>query len=175
VGDGASFFGSKTAENNPWGPWPDCEKQCLLGVWKHICKAASYGPTDLPPSESGFWHVRLNLIGNDERSGDFDVDDFKAFAERLSAGVELTSRDKRRISERASKLAKRRQEANHKLATKLYWQLTGVFWPNCLPKVEVTLGKAHMALRVCELHGSQIFRKNTLKTNTCVNFCVDAG
>ncbi len=61
-----------------------------------------------------------DLIGNDERSGDFDVDDFKAFAERLSAGVELTSRDKRRISERASKLAKRRQEANHKLATKLY-------------------------------------------------------
>lgn len=61
-----------------------------------------------------------DLIGNDERSGDFDVDDFKAFAERLSAGVELTNCDKRRISERASKLAKRRQEANHKLATKLY-------------------------------------------------------
>jgi hypothetical protein len=60
-----------------------------------------------------------DLIGNDERSGDFDVDDFKAFAERLSAGVELSTRDKRRISERASKLAKRRLEANHKSANKL--------------------------------------------------------
>lgn len=61
-----------------------------------------------------------DLIGNDERSGDFDVDDFKAFAERLSAGVELTNRDKRRISERASKLAKQRLEANYKSATRLY-------------------------------------------------------
>lgn len=60
-----------------------------------------------------------DLIGNDERSGDFDVDDFKAFADRLSAGVELTNRDKRRISERASKLAKRRLETNHKSANKL--------------------------------------------------------
>lgn len=59
------------------------------------------------------------LIGNDERSGDFDVGDFKAFAEELSAGIELTSRDKHRIWERASKLAKQRLEANHKSATRL--------------------------------------------------------
>lgn len=60
-----------------------------------------------------------DLIGNDERSGDFDFDDFEAFAEELSAGVELTNRDKHRIWERASKLAKQRLEANHKPATKL--------------------------------------------------------
>ena len=34
-----------------------------------------------------------DLIGNDERFGGFDFDDFKAFADRLSAGVELTNRD----------------------------------------------------------------------------------
>ena len=60
-----------------------------------------------------------DLIGNDERSGDFDVDDFKAFAERLSAGVELTNRDRLRIRARACKLAKQRLEANHKSANKL--------------------------------------------------------
>ncbi|WP_458791204.1 hypothetical protein [Yoonia sp. MH D7] len=45
-----------------------------------------------------------DLIGDDERSKDFDVEDFDAFADELSAGVELTSRDHSRIRDRAAKL-----------------------------------------------------------------------
>lgn len=52
--------------------------------------------------------VAADLIGNDERSEEFDVEDFDIFANELSDGVELTSRDTRRITERANKLAKHR-------------------------------------------------------------------
>jgi hypothetical protein len=55
--------------------------------------------------------VAADLIGDDLRSAEFDVEDFDMFADELSHGVELTSRDTRRITERANKLAKDRVAA----------------------------------------------------------------
>ncbi len=53
-----------------------------------------------------------DLIGEDERSAEFEVDDFDEFAETLSSGTDLTMFDKRRIADRASKLAKARLGVN---------------------------------------------------------------
>ena len=52
-----------------------------------------------------------DLIGEDARSAEFEVDDFDDFAETLSSGIDLTMLDKRRIADRASKLAKARVTA----------------------------------------------------------------
>lgn len=52
-----------------------------------------------------------DLIGEDERSSEFEVGEFDEFAEVLSSGIDLTMFDKRRIAERASKLAKTRVRA----------------------------------------------------------------
>tara|TARA_R110002126_G_scaffold289977_2_gene446038 strand:- start:422 stop:934 length:513 start_codon:yes stop_codon:yes gene_type:complete len=55
--------------------------------------------------------VASDLIGNDERSAEFDVKDFDIFGDELSAGVEPTFEDTRRITARANKLAKNRVAA----------------------------------------------------------------
>ncbi len=55
--------------------------------------------------------LALDLIGEDERSAEFEVDDFDEFAETLSSGTDLTMFDKRRIAQRASNLAKARVTA----------------------------------------------------------------
>jgi hypothetical protein len=55
--------------------------------------------------------VASDLIGNDERSAEFDVKDFDIFGDELSAGVEPTFEDIRRITTRANKLAKDRVAA----------------------------------------------------------------
>ena len=52
-----------------------------------------------------------DLIGEDERSSEFEVEDFDEFAETLSSGIDLTMFDTRRIAERASKLARARVRA----------------------------------------------------------------
>lgn len=52
-----------------------------------------------------------DLIGEDERCSEFEVDDFDLFADELSDGIELTIVDHNRISERAGKLAKARVNA----------------------------------------------------------------
>lgn len=53
-----------------------------------------------------------DLIGEDERSSEFEADAFDDFAETLSSGTDLTMFDKRRIADRASKLAKARVRVN---------------------------------------------------------------
>ena len=55
--------------------------------------------------------VAADLIGDDEKSVEFDGQDFDAFGDALSDGVELTYDDKRRITARANKLAKNRVAA----------------------------------------------------------------
>jgi len=55
--------------------------------------------------------VASDLIGNDERSAEFDVKDFDIFGDELSAGVEPTFEDTRRITARANKLANNRVAA----------------------------------------------------------------
>jgi hypothetical protein len=55
--------------------------------------------------------VATDLIGDDERSVEFDVKDFDMFGDELSDGVELTFKDIRRITARANKLAKGRVAA----------------------------------------------------------------
>lgn len=55
--------------------------------------------------------VATDLIGDDERSAEFDVPDFDIFGDELSDGVEPTFKDIRRITARASKLAKDRVAA----------------------------------------------------------------
>lgn len=52
-----------------------------------------------------------DLIGDDERSAEFDVADFELFAEELSEGVELTNRDRARAMRRAQKLSEKRIRA----------------------------------------------------------------
>lgn len=49
------------------------------------------------------------LIGNDERSGEYGVEDFSSFAAELSEGAELTYRDKRRIESRAKAVVEARK------------------------------------------------------------------
>jgi len=50
-----------------------------------------------------------DLISDDERSGEFQIDDFDTFADDLYRGVKLSVIDKRRIKHRAAVLAKRRK------------------------------------------------------------------
>ena len=50
-----------------------------------------------------------DLIGDDERSGEFQIEDFDTFADDLYRGVKLSVIDKRRIKHRAAVLAKRRK------------------------------------------------------------------
>jgi len=46
--------------------------------------------------------VATELIGDDDRSVEFDVPDFDMFGDSLSEGVELTFEDIRRITARAN-------------------------------------------------------------------------
>ncbi|MGJ8596041.1 AAA family ATPase [Sulfitobacter sp.] len=55
--------------------------------------------------------VALDLIGDDERSAEFNVSDIEIFGDDLSDGVELTYMDTWRITARANKLAKDRVAA----------------------------------------------------------------
>lgn len=55
--------------------------------------------------------VAIDLIGDDERSAEFNVSDIEMFGDELSDGVELTYRDTLRITSRANKLAKKRVAA----------------------------------------------------------------
>lgn len=55
--------------------------------------------------------VAIDLIGDDERSAEFNVSDIEIFGDELSDGVELTYRDTFRITSRANKLAKNRVAA----------------------------------------------------------------
>lgn len=48
------------------------------------------------------------LIGDDERSNEFKVADFDRFADELSAGVDITRYDRKRIERRVFGLARRR-------------------------------------------------------------------
>ncbi|MGR3506309.1 MAG: hypothetical protein ACU0B7_10610 [Paracoccaceae bacterium] len=50
------------------------------------------------------------LIGSDERSNEFKVADFDRFADELSAGVDITRYDRKRIERRALGLALRRAD-----------------------------------------------------------------
>lgn len=45
--------------------------------------------------------LALELIGSDERSNEFKVADFDRFADELSAGVDITRYDRKRIERRA--------------------------------------------------------------------------
>lgn len=56
-----------------------------------------------------------DLIGDDERSAEFEVVDFELFAEELSEGVELTSRDRTRAMRRAHIISKNRRVIQMKL------------------------------------------------------------
>ena len=49
--------------------------------------------------------LAVDLIGDDEKSEGLKSNDLDGFADELSAGVELTYRDKNRILERARRLA----------------------------------------------------------------------
>ena len=51
------------------------------------------------------------LIGDDERSGEFCVEDLSSFAAELSGGTELTYRDKRRIEARAKAVVDARKRS----------------------------------------------------------------
>ncbi len=55
--------------------------------------------------------VATDLIGDDERSAEFDVRDLEIFGDELSDGVDLTWLDEKRITARANKLAKDRVAA----------------------------------------------------------------
>lgn len=55
--------------------------------------------------------LAADLIGDDERSAEFNVKDFGTFANNLSEGDAFSYRDSRRITERANKLAKDRVAA----------------------------------------------------------------
>ena len=55
--------------------------------------------------------VATDLIGDDDRSVEFEVSDFDMFGDALSEGVELTFEDIRRITARSNKLAKDRVTA----------------------------------------------------------------
>ena len=46
-----------------------------------------------------------DLVGNDERSDEFGVDDIDLFADALCAGMNLTADDRARVRTRARKLA----------------------------------------------------------------------
>ena len=52
--------------------------------------------------------LAVDLIGNDERSAEFNVEDIDVFADELSEGDAVSYRDSRRITTRANKLAKDR-------------------------------------------------------------------
>lgn len=54
--------------------------------------------------------LALELIGSDERSNEFKVADFDRFADELSAGVDITRYDRKRIERRALGLARRRAD-----------------------------------------------------------------
>lgn len=56
--------------------------------------------------------IARDLIGDDDRSKEFDVSDFDAFADELSNGLELTAYDEHRIAVRADRLAKCRAAAS---------------------------------------------------------------
>jgi hypothetical protein len=56
--------------------------------------------------------LAVDLIGDDEKSEGLKSNDPDGFADELSAGVELTYRDKNRILERARRLAERRATAS---------------------------------------------------------------
>lgn len=56
--------------------------------------------------------IARDLIGDDERSKEFDASDFDVFADALSDGLELTAYDEHRISVRADRLAKCRAAAS---------------------------------------------------------------
>ncbi len=55
--------------------------------------------------------LATDLLGDDERSAEFNVKDFGAFADDLSEGDAISHRDSRRITTRANKLAKDRVAA----------------------------------------------------------------
>ena len=55
--------------------------------------------------------LAVDLIGNDERSAEFNVQDIDVFADVLSEGDAVSYRDSRRITTRANKLAKDRVAA----------------------------------------------------------------
>ncbi|MGB5864718.1 MAG: hypothetical protein WBG95_10495 [Sulfitobacter sp.] len=56
--------------------------------------------------------VAIDLIGEDERSAEFNVSDIDIFGDEFSDGVELTYRDTLRITSRSNKLAKNRVAAS---------------------------------------------------------------